>query len=62
VSSPKRISVELLGTTVEMTSATQAKVTFRQAYNSDALQTRSRKTLSMVKEGAVWRIVRERVG
>ena len=62
VSSPKRISVELLGTTVEMSSATEAKVTFRQAYNSDALQTRSRKTLSMIKEGATWRIVRERVG
>jgi hypothetical protein len=37
-------------------------VTFRQAYNSDSLQTRSRKTLTMVKEGSNWLIVRERVG
>ena len=62
ISTPKRISVEVLGATVEMTSATEAKVTFRQAYNSDALQTRSRKTLTMVKEGNTWLIVRERVG
>ena len=62
IAAPKRISVELLGTTVEMLSATEAKVTFRQAYSSDALQTRSRKTLTLVKEGASWRIVRERVG
>ena len=62
ITTPKRISVEVLGATVEMTSATEAKVTFRQAYNSDALQTRSRKTLSLVKEGTTWLIVRERVG
>ena len=62
ITTPKRINVEVLGATVEMTSATEAKVTFRQAYNSDALQTRSRKTLTMVKEGNTWLIVRERVG
>ena len=62
ITTPKRISVEVLGATVEMTSATEAKVTFRQAYNSDALQTRSRKTLTMVKEGSTWLITRERVG
>ncbi len=62
IAAPKRISVELLGTSVEMLSSTEAKVTFRQAYSSDALQTRSRKTLTLVKEGASWRIVRERVG
>ena len=62
ITTPKRIKVEVLGATVEMTSATEAKVTFRQAYSSDALQTRSRKTLTLVKEGASWRIVRERVG
>jgi tetratricopeptide (TPR) repeat protein len=62
ISAPKRISVELLGTSVEMVSASEAKVTFRQAYSSDALQTRSRKTLNLVKEGSSWRIVRERVG
>lgn len=62
ISTPKRISVEVLGATVEMTSPTEAKVTFRQAYDSDALQTRSRKTLMLVKEGNTWLIVRERVG
>jgi tetratricopeptide (TPR) repeat protein len=62
ITAPRRISVELLGTSVEMVSATEARVTFRQNYSSDALQTRSRKTLSMVKEGSNWRIVRERVG
>jgi len=62
ITTPKRIKVEVLGATVEMVSATEAKVTFRQAYSSDALQTRSRKTLTMVKEGGSWLITRERVG
>ena len=62
ITTPKNIKVEVLGATVEMKSATEAKVTFRQAYNSDALQTRSRKTLTMVKEGGTWLIARERVG
>lgn len=58
----RNIKVEVLGAIVEMTSPTEAKVTFRQSYNSDALQTRSRKTLTLVKEGSVWLITRERVG
>ena len=62
IKAPKRIAVELLGTTVEMVSPSEAKVTFRQAYSSDALQTRSRKTLTLVKEGSRWLITRERVG
>ena len=62
ITTPKRITVELLGTTVEMVSANEAKVTFRQAYSSDALQTRSRKTLTLAKEGSRWLITRERVG
>lgn len=62
ITAPKRIAVELLGTTVEMVSPSEAKVTFRQAYSSDALQTRSRKTLTLVKEGSRWLITRERVG
>ena len=62
VAAPRRIKVEVLGAIVEMTSATEAKVTFRQAYNSDTLQTRSRKTLTLVKEGSAWLITRERVG
>ncbi|HPT58117.1 MAG TPA: tetratricopeptide repeat protein [Casimicrobium sp.] len=62
ISAPKRITVELLGTTVEMVSPSEARVTFRQAYSSDALQTRSRKTLTLTKEGSRWLITRERVG
>ncbi len=62
ITTPKGIKVEVLGASVEMISATEAKVTFRQAYSSDALQTRSRKTLTLVKEGNNWLIVRERVG
>lgn len=62
VSAPRRIKVEVLGAIVEMTSPTEAKVTFRQAYDSDSLQTRSRKTLTLVKEGSGWLITRERVG
>ena len=62
VAAPRRIKVEVLGAVVEMTSPTEAKVTFRQAYNSDSLQTRSRKTLTLIKEGSAWLITRERVG
>lgn len=62
LAAPRRITVELLGTTVEMLSPTEARVTFRQSYSSDALQTRSRKTLTLVKEGSRWLITRERVG
>ena len=62
ITAPKRITVELLGTTVEMVSPSEARVTFRQAYSSDALKTRSRKTLTLAKEGSRWLITRERVG
>ena len=62
ITAPRRISVEVLGASVEMVSATEAKVTFRQAYSSDSLKTRSRKTLTLVKEGSGWLITRERVG
>lgn len=62
ITAPRRISVEVLGASVEMVSASEAKVTFRQAYSSDSLKTRSRKTLTLVKEGSGWLITRERVG
>lgn len=62
VAAQKNIKVEVLGAIVEMKSATEAKVTFRQAYNSQTLQTRSRKTLNLVKEGSAWLITREHVG
>ena len=62
ITTPRKISVEVLGASVEMTSPTEARVTFRQAYSSDALKTKSRKTLSLTKEGSAWLITRERVG
>ncbi len=62
VAAQRNIKVEVLGAIVEMKSATEAKVTFRQAYNSQTLQTRSRKTLTLVKEGSAWLITREHVG
>ena len=62
VAAQKNIKVEVLGAIVEMKSPTEAKVTFRQAYNSKTLQTRSRKTLNLVKEGSAWLITREHVG
>ena len=62
ITTPRRISVEVVGATVEMLSPTLAKVTFRQAYASDALKTRSRKTLTLAKEGSGWLITHERVG
>lgn len=62
ITTPRKIKVELLGTTVETVSANEARVTFRQAYSSDTLHTRSRKTLTLAKEGSRWLITRERVG
>ena len=62
VTAQKNIKVEVLGAIVEMKSPTEAKVTFRQAYNSKTLQTRSRKTLTLAKEGSAWLITREHVG
>lgn len=62
ITTPRKIKVELLGTSVEVVSANEARVTFRQAYSSDTLQTRSRKTLTLAKEGSRWLITRERVG
>lgn len=62
VTTPKKISVEVVDPTVQIISTTEARVTFRQNYSSDTLNTRSRKTLVMVKEDGEWRIARERSG
>ncbi len=62
VTTPKKISVALVDTKVEIVSATEARAVFRQNYESDSLSTRSRKTLSLVKEDGEWRISRERSG
>jgi tetratricopeptide (TPR) repeat protein len=62
VTSPKRINVQVLDPVVEMVSSNEARVVFRQRYESDSLNTRSRKTLTLVKEDGDWRISRERSG
>jgi tetratricopeptide (TPR) repeat protein len=62
VTSPKKISVEVIDPAVQIVSSNEARVTFRQNYASDTLNTRSRKTLVMVKEDGEWKIGRERSG
>jgi tetratricopeptide (TPR) repeat protein len=62
VTSPKRINVQVVDPVVEMVSPNEARVVFRQNYESDTLNTRSRKTLTMIREEGEWRISRERSG
>ncbi|TAG01664.1 MAG: DUF4440 domain-containing protein [Betaproteobacteria bacterium] len=62
VKAPSKISVKISEEQIEMLNGNEARVTFRQQYSSDSLQTRSRKTLSLVREDGVWRITRERSG
>ncbi len=62
VTTPKKISVEIVDPVVQVVSANEARVTFRQNYASDSLSTRSRKTLTLVKEDGEWKISRERSG
>ncbi len=62
VRAPSKIAVKLSEEKVELINANEARVTLRQQYDSDTLQTRSRKTLSLVREDGVWRITRERSG
>ncbi len=62
VTTPKRINVDVVDPTIQMVSATEARVTFRQNYSSDTLNTRSRKTLVLIKENGDWKISRERSG
>ena len=40
----------------------RARVSFRQSYRSDTLQTSGSKTLTMVRSGKRWLIQEERVG
>jgi tetratricopeptide (TPR) repeat protein len=62
VTTPKKISVEIVDPVVQVVSANEARVSFRQNYASDSLSTRSRKTLTLVKEDGEWKISRERSG
>jgi len=59
---PKSISVTVDAARVARDGEARAKVTFRQAYKSDALSSRNTKTLVMVKsEDGRWRIQQEQV-
>jgi tetratricopeptide (TPR) repeat protein len=62
VTTPKKISVEIVDPVVQIVSPNEARATFRQNYSSDSLSTRSRKTLTLVKEDGEWKISRERSG
>jgi tetratricopeptide (TPR) repeat protein len=62
VTTPKKISVEIVDPVVQIVSANEARVSFRQNYASDSLSTRSRKTLTLIKEDGEWKISRERSG
>jgi tetratricopeptide (TPR) repeat protein len=62
VSTPKKINVQVVDPVIEMVSPNEARVVFRQNYESDTLNTRSRKTLTLVREDGDWRISRERSG
>jgi tetratricopeptide (TPR) repeat protein len=61
VTSPSYVKVEVAEAAVVMNGDGTAEVKFRQNYDSSKLKNHSvRKTLSLVKTGAGWQIVRER--
>lgn len=62
VTTPKRINVEVIEPSVQIMSANEARVVFRQNYTSDTLNAKSRKTLTLVREDGEWKISRERSG
>lgn len=62
ISKPKSIRVTVDGPQISFVDATHARVTFRQTYRSDTLQSNGKKTLLMVKRGSQWLIQEERVG
>jgi Flp pilus assembly protein TadD len=58
---PKTIEVTVKVLNVQA-SDTEATVTFRQSYKSDALKSNNTKTLKLVKQGERWLIKQERTG
>jgi tetratricopeptide (TPR) repeat protein len=62
IAAPKSISVAIASSKAAMTGANQAKVTFRQTYNSDVLKSTTTKTLVLVKNDGRWQIQQERSG
>ncbi len=59
LTAPKTITVTLDEIEVNVADATHASAQFRQDYKSERLAEAGRKTLTLVKEGGQWKIVRE---
>lgn len=62
ISKPKSIRVTAEAPQVTVADSSHARVSFRQSYRSDTLQSSGRKTLLLVKNGGKWLIQEERVG
>lgn len=61
IAKPKSIKITVEDTQVSMVDSTHARVSFRQIYRSDTLQTSTHKALLMEKNGSRWLIQEERV-
>jgi tetratricopeptide (TPR) repeat protein len=62
VAKPRKIQVVIESPKVVFTESNRVRVTFRQNYRSDTLNSSSTKTLVMVKAGDKWLIQQEKVG
>jgi tetratricopeptide (TPR) repeat protein len=62
IAKPRKIEVQIDDPKVKFVDGNRATVSFRQSYKSGALDISSNKTLTMVKSGDKWQILREQVG
>lgn len=62
ISRPKSIRIGVEAPQVTLSDSRHARVTFKQSYRSDSLQTSSRKTLIMTRTGGQWLIQEEQLG
>jgi len=62
IAKPRKIQVVIESPKVVFTDGNRVRVTFRQNYRSDTLNSSSTKTLVMVKAGDKWLIQQEKVG
>jgi tetratricopeptide (TPR) repeat protein len=62
IAKPRKIQVLIESPKVVFTESNRVRVTFRQNYRSDTLNSSSTKTLVMVKAGDKWLIQQEKVG
>lgn len=62
IGKPKSIAVTISSPEVKMTSASSARVTFKQIYRSSGLNSETWKTLLMTKSNGKWLIHEERIG